>query len=414
MSDCSNEETKELPLGVAIFLWGLCLLFILPFFWMLCAESCRCRRVRRRCRDLSCLRRNRIRPADDPVRFHHPVFQGHVTDFAYATLVSNRVLGGDNDDGAFVTREVILTPGKLGIQLSGHRIASAGPGSPLRGIVSPGDFVLSVNDVVSLNRCIYGLLTNNTNQPRKIQFISNRNATLVSERVIREDQDGAFVTCEVIVTPGRLGIELGGLKITSVSPDSPLQNIVSPGDFVLAVNDKLSLDQSNIDRVLTEAMDQQTKIHFICAGSNRRRSTSTYALLVSDRVIREDADDGEFVTREVVLTPGSIGISCVGLEISHVSRQSPLQGLVSPGDFVHPNSQRLLAETVTQQRKIRFICVGGGMGIPAEQSVTDATSCSSETATSTDQTTIGYASCPDFHPDGGGDNSSSDRHCADV
>jgi hypothetical protein len=110
----------------------------------------------------------------------------------------------------------------------------------------------------------------NPTQPPNIEELSY--AHLVSHRVIgRNDEEDAIVIREVVVTAGLIGITLDGCEIATVSTASPLDGIVSPGDFVVAVNDT-SVNESNMNWIVS--VNQQRTIRFVHGGSPRGEETS--------------------------------------------------------------------------------------------------------------------------------------------
>jgi hypothetical protein len=118
------------------------------------------------------------------------VASGLNSDYGYGTAggavpMEIPMAGESNDEmeydgGSKITRECFAPPGKLGIVIDttveGPVIHKVNAGSPLEGIVWPGDIIIAIDDVDTRALSagdITALMTNNMNQRRKLTILSD-------------------------------------------------------------------------------------------------------------------------------------------------------------------------------------------------------------------------------------------------
>jgi hypothetical protein len=115
------------------------------------------------------------------------VASGLNSDYGYGDAVPTEIpMAGESnvemeyDGGSKITRECFAPPGKLGIVIDttveGPVIHKVNPGSPLEGIVWPGDIIIAIDDIDTRALSagdITALMAKNMNQRRKLTILSD-------------------------------------------------------------------------------------------------------------------------------------------------------------------------------------------------------------------------------------------------
>jgi C-terminal processing protease CtpA/Prc len=184
-----------------------------------------------------------------------------------------------------------------------HQVAA---GSPLEGLLFPGDAIVAVNGVDTRSMSAKGiteLISQTSDEERQLTVVGPRPSKIARD---------------VVVPAGPMGIILDatadGPVVDQVKDDSPLKELIFPGDAVWAVNGTETRSMSV--RELTDLMAQT---------ADQERMIKVYGAPL-------------MVERTFTAPPGPLGILIDTTEegpmVDEIKPDSALKGMVMPGDVV--------------------------------------------------------------------------------